>query len=151
SLNAFYGMLAIFPVMAIPLLAGGVTGVEFWKVTVVSVNNLLFSLSVGIFCSAISRDERKAIVLAFVIVFFFTGFMPFIDLLRQELWNRQPSAFFFVPSPGYACVAAFDAPYSSMKTKGFGLFYPSVLCVHLMSWALLAAAAGIVPRTWQDR
>src|ERR1051326_7778994 len=26
SLNAFYGMLAIFPVMAIPLLAGGVTG-----------------------------------------------------------------------------------------------------------------------------
>src|SRR5688572_32379647 len=33
SLNSFYGMLAIFPVMAISLLAGGVTGGEFWRVT----------------------------------------------------------------------------------------------------------------------
>src|SRR5207249_5364389 len=56
SLNAFYGMLAIFPVMAIPLLAGGVTGTEFWRVALVSANNLLFSLAVGIFCSAISKD-----------------------------------------------------------------------------------------------
>ena len=45
SLNAFYGMLAIFPVMAIPLLAGGVTGAEFWRVVLVSLNNLLFSLA----------------------------------------------------------------------------------------------------------
>src|SRR6266516_2147759 len=63
SLDAFYGMLAIFPVMAIPLLAGGVAGAEFWRVTLVSLNNLLFSLAVGMFCSAISRDERRAIVL----------------------------------------------------------------------------------------
>src|SRR5438874_2123824 len=53
SLNAFYGLLALFPVMAIPLLLGGVTGTEFWRVVLVSVNNLLFSLAVGMFCSAV--------------------------------------------------------------------------------------------------
>ena len=60
SLNTFYGMLAIFPVLAISLLVGGVSGGEFWRMVLVSVNNLLFSLAVGIVCSAISRDERKA-------------------------------------------------------------------------------------------
>src|SRR6266480_4982529 len=78
SLNAFYGLIAIFPVLAIPLLAGGVAGAEFWRVVLVSVNNLLFSLAVGMFCSAISKDERKAIVLAIIIVLLFTGLLPFI-------------------------------------------------------------------------
>ena len=44
SINAFYAMLAIFPVMAISLLAGGVGGAEFWRVVMVAVNNLFFSL-----------------------------------------------------------------------------------------------------------
>ena len=55
SLNAFYGLLAIFPVMAISLLAGGVAGAEFWRVVLVSVNNLLFSLAVGM--RSISRTS----------------------------------------------------------------------------------------------
>src|SRR5438128_640880 len=134
SLNAFYGMLAIFPVMAIPLLAGGVTGTEFWRVALVSANNLLFSLAVGIFCSAISKDERKALVSAFLIVLFFTGVLPFIDLLRHELWQRPSAAILFIPSPGYPCVAAFDAPYRTMRTSGFDFFYQSVACVHLIAW-----------------
>ena len=56
SLNAFYGILAIFPVMAIPLLLGGVTLSEFWRIVIVAVNTLFFSLATGMFCSAISRE-----------------------------------------------------------------------------------------------
>src|SRR5437867_2727028 len=95
SLNAFYGMLAIFPVMAIPLLAGGVTGTEFWRVVLVSVNNLLFSMAVGMFCSAVSKDERKAVALAFFIVLFFTAVMPLVGSFRAR-WDR-PAAFFLIP------------------------------------------------------
>src|SRR5436190_15700122 len=40
SLNTFYGMLSIFPILAISLLVGGVSGSEFWRVVLVSVNNL---------------------------------------------------------------------------------------------------------------
>src|SRR6185295_17312104 len=71
SLNVVYGMLALFPIMAIPLLAGGVTGAEFWRVVMVALNNLFFSLAVGLFCSALSRDERKAMILAVFGVGFF--------------------------------------------------------------------------------
>src|SRR5437867_8677681 len=47
SINAFYGMLALFPLIAIPLLLGGVTLGEFGRVVMVSMNLLLFSLAVG--------------------------------------------------------------------------------------------------------
>src|SRR5947208_13842031 len=49
SVNTFYGMLAIFPILAISLLVGGVTGTEFWRMVLVSADNLLFSLALGIF------------------------------------------------------------------------------------------------------
>jgi ABC-type transport system involved in cytochrome c biogenesis permease component len=150
SVTAFYGMLAIFPVMAIPLLAGGVTGAEFWRVVLVSVNNLLFSLAVGMFCSAISKDERKAVVLAFVIVLFFTALLPLLAAWLVR-WPRASPPIFFIPSPGFGCFVAFDAFYRTMPTAGFNSFYQSVLCVHLLAWSFLVTAWVIVPRAWQDR
>src|SRR2546430_6213267 len=45
SLHAFYGLLAILPLLALPLLMGGVTVGEFWRVTLVLTTTLFFSLS----------------------------------------------------------------------------------------------------------
>src|SRR5882724_8563155 len=38
SLNSFYGLLAIFPILAIPILMGGITNGEFWRMVLVLVN-----------------------------------------------------------------------------------------------------------------
>ena len=46
SVHAVYGLLAIFPVLALPLLMGGVTVGEFWRVVLVFVT-LLLSLGLG--------------------------------------------------------------------------------------------------------
>ena len=150
SVNVVYGLLALFPIMAIPLLAGGVTGAEFWRVTLVAVNNLFFSLAVGMFCSALCRDERKALALTLTLVLSFAILLPVAGLIAHE-WNNghvfHPAL--FVPSPGYGCFFAFDETWRALRA--YNWFYPSVLCVHAMSWALLLAACFIVPRTWQDR
>jgi ABC-type transport system involved in multi-copper enzyme maturation permease subunit len=149
SLNAFYGILALFPVMAIPLLVGGVTIAEFWRVVLVSMNTLFFSLAVGMFCSSISRDERRAMVVAFIIVLFFAAGFP---LLAAFCYEWRPARFLFeyalVPSPGYAAFMAFDYTFNK---SSFNHFYPSVLFTHVSSWVLLVAASLIVPRTWQDK
>src|SRR5712664_4824419 len=65
SLNAIYGVLAVVPMLAIPLLMGGVTLGEFGRMALVAVNTLFFSLGVGIFSSAISRSAQKAMGLTF--------------------------------------------------------------------------------------
>ncbi len=150
SLNVFYGILSIFPIMAISLLVGGVAGGEFGRVMLVSINNLFFSLAVGMFASAISRDERKAAVLALLILLVLTGGLPLAGGLIAEYQRLpRPNPLFFIPSPGYACVLAFDEPFRRMAS--FNYFYWSVLCVHLMAWAGLITACLVVPRTWQDK
>src|SRR5436305_1081674 len=55
SVNAFYGLLAMLPVLAVPLLLGGVTNAEFWRVALALANTLLLSLSGGTFGSVLSR------------------------------------------------------------------------------------------------
>ena len=60
SVSAFYGLLAMLPVLAVPLLLGGITNAEFWRVALVLVNTFLLSLAIGIFGSALSRDARRA-------------------------------------------------------------------------------------------
>ena len=61
SLNTFYGLLATLPMLAIPLLMGGVTGGEFWRVTLVLVNTLFFSLACGMFASVLSKAARAGV------------------------------------------------------------------------------------------
>jgi ABC-type transport system involved in cytochrome c biogenesis permease component len=149
SLNAFYGILALFPVMAIPLLVGGVSIAEFWRVVMVAMNTLFFSLAVGMFCSSISRDERRAMVVAFLIVLFFAGGIPFLAAICHEWRPSRPFyEFVFIPSPGYAAFMAFEEPFTKMP---FNHFHASVTFTHVLSWVLLVAASLIVPRTWQDK
>src|SRR6516225_4882259 len=60
SLNAFYGIVAIVPMLAIPLLMGGITLGEFGRMALVAVNTLFFSLALGLCVSALSRSPQKA-------------------------------------------------------------------------------------------
>src|SRR5688572_12683370 len=149
SINAFYAMLAIFPVMAISLLAGGVGGTEFWRVVLVAINNLFFSLSIGMFFSAISRDERKAIFLAAATMLFFTGGLPLIAGLIAEGYNRPVNMLWMMPSPGYAAFMSFETAYKGLGQ--FNYFSASVATIHAMTWGLLLLSCYIIPRTWQDK
>lgn len=149
SLNAFYGILAVFPVMAIALLVGGVTLAEFWRIVLVSLNLLFFSLAAGMFCSAISRDERRAMVTAFLLVMFFAVGLPIIAGICHEVRLLRPIyEYFLIASPYAAAVGAFD---SGMRGLGMEKFLISVAVTHVLAWILLGAASWIVPRTWQDR
>lgn len=149
SVNGFYAMLAVFPVMAISLLAGGVDIIEFWRVVLVAVNNLFFSLAIGMFCSAISRDERKAIALAIGLMIFFTGLLPMFGGLHAAASNQPKNPLFFIPSPGYAAFMSFDEAQKAAPT--FNYFHQSVATIHAMALLLLWLSCRIVPRTWQDK
>src|SRR6266852_5912272 len=71
SLNAFYGVLAVVPMLWVPLLMGGITLGEFGRMAVVTINALFLSLSMGICVSAFSRSARVAAGTTFFLVFLF--------------------------------------------------------------------------------
>ena len=151
SLNSFYGMLAIFPIMAISLLAGGVSGAEFWRVSLASVNNVFFSLSVGMFCSAISHDERKAMAASFGVLLLMVVGLPLIGGWIADAWNVTPNPLFFIPSAGFTCFMAFDETARATMRIWPNFYYVSLATVHLLGWILLGASCWIVPRTWHDK
>src|SRR5947209_20282860 len=63
SLNGFYGLLAVVPMMGVPLLMGGLTLGEFGRMALVALNALFFSLAVGICISSMSRSALKAVLM----------------------------------------------------------------------------------------
>ena len=148
SLNTFYGLLAAFPVLAISLLMGGVTSGEFWRVALVATNLLFLSLSIGMFASAVCRDERRAMSLAFFVLLIVLGGTPLVELgLNIADHQRTASTALLIFSPAFSCFSAFR--------QGIGFtprdFWVPVALTHGYGWLFLVLASVIVPRAWQDR
>ncbi len=148
SLNGFYGLLAIVPVMAIPLLLGGVAPSEFARISVVLLNALFFSMCVGVFASACSRSARKSIGLTLLLVLAFAAGFPVLGwwyAWKFQLRSLEIALFF--PSAGYAYMMAQDY-FFKLGPRGF---YWSLGTVHALGWVFLGLACLIAPRSWQDR
>ena len=64
SLSSIYGLVALVPILAIPLQMGGVTGMLFFQVVLCLLNALFLSLAVGMLVSALSIHDRKAMTAA---------------------------------------------------------------------------------------
>ena len=148
SLNAFYGLLAVVPLMAVPLLMGGVTLGEFGRTALVAINALFFSLTLGICVSSMSRSAARAMVTAFVLLLIFTGALPALAAWLGYLNQTQkiPEAL-LLPSVGCSYYFAFDKPYRTGQSD----FLHSMLVIHGLSWLFLAVACVIAPRSWRER
>ena len=148
SVNSFYRLLAIFPVLAIPLLLGGLTYGEFWRMVLVLTNTLFFSLCVGIFLSAVSVHERKAMLGTFGLILLITAGPPllgYIVAIRQVPHYYNPA--FLLASSGYSYAMVLDVNF---KVYGDG-FWISVLLTHIFGWTFLVLASICVRYSWQDK
>src|SRR5579872_3679827 len=60
SLNGFYALIAVLPVLGVPILAGGVTILQFVKLALALLTAVVWSMAVGIMVSTAHRDERQS-------------------------------------------------------------------------------------------
>lgn len=142
SLVAAYGLLAAFPVIGIAFLLGGVTAGEFWRLILVLFNTLFFSLAVGVFISAISRDAQRAMSGAAFVCGLFLIVMPLIDWAMADWDDNKFEAWFSLASAGYGLKEA----RSLVLTE----FWNSLVVVHFLAWMFLIAASWLAPRRWQE-
>ncbi|HEY3854689.1 MAG TPA: ABC transporter permease subunit [Verrucomicrobiae bacterium] len=145
SLNSFYGMLAVVPVLAIPLLMGGVSQGEVLRVVFMLVSLLFFSLSVGVWASALCRHTSRALAVSILTVLTILCAWPMATQLRQHPVADDRLA--YLPSPVYGCILAFDANYKPGQRLDFWL---NALITQLYGWLFLGMACWLVPRSWQD-
>ena len=150
SVSSFYGLLAVMPVLAVPLLLGGSSNAEFWRVIVVLLTTFMFSLAVGMFGSALSRDMRRAMAANFALMLLLAFILPAVVAIAMGLlFTNSSTGEVIAPCPIYSFCYSLDVLY---KTKwGPAHFWWSVGIVHALTWLLLGLASVIVPRTWQDK
>jgi hypothetical protein len=135
SAHAFYGLLAILPVMAIPLLAGGVTPGEVARMVWVLINTLFFSLAAGMLVSAFSRWEKRAMIAASIVIFMGTFGVE-------------------IPGPPFSFVSlrvGMRGAYDAAFTANPALFYGSSIWILVVSWIFLGWACWVVPRRVEEK
>jgi ABC-type transport system involved in multi-copper enzyme maturation permease subunit len=144
ALNPFYALFALLPLLGLPLLVGGVTGSEFWRMTLALVNALFFSLAIGICVSAFARDSQNAVALTVPLLMFITGALPAAMALGwlTGLWSHLAAL-----SPLWPFRHALEPLYLAQP----GQFWTSLLASHLFGWIFLALASVALPKLWQDR
>jgi ABC-type transport system involved in multi-copper enzyme maturation permease subunit len=142
SLVATYGLMAAFPVIGIAFLLGGVTGGEFWRLMLVLFNTLFFSLAVGVFISAISRDAQCAMTGAALLFGLFVAVFPMVDWSIAEWDATKFKPWFSLASPSFALTEA--------RSTQLANFWTCLAFVHGLAWAFLGAASALAPRRWQE-
>ncbi|NLH74441.1 MAG: ABC transporter permease subunit [Verrucomicrobia bacterium] len=145
SVTSVFALLAVLPVMAIPILLGGVQLGDLVRVALVLGNTLFLSLSVGILMSALCVQWRSALALTgfvlFLMVFVATAMAADSSALNTE--NLLQLAAHMI-SPVRAMVAAWNSQLAPVA------FWASVVSTHAMAWVALAVAGWVTARAWRE-
>jgi ABC-type transport system involved in multi-copper enzyme maturation permease subunit len=147
GLSALYGLVAVLPVTALPLLMGGVTVNEYWRMALAMVNGLFFSLAVGLLVSSWSRDAIKAMGNTLALLVAIAVGLPLLGWLLS--FSRLPAAWWYLTSfsPSYPFTFGPETHFVGASAK----YWTSLFVSHLFGWLLLLLASWSLPRAWQDK
>ena len=144
SLDAFYALLAVFPVLGLSLLAGGVTGPEFGRMSLALVNVLFFSVATTMWASSRSASAYRAMSIAVCMIVGLIAIGQVAAGVLELAPSRFDSALSYLStvSPVEPVLLAGDAEYFH-KARSFWL---SAGISHFLGWIFLAAASWRLPR-----
>ena len=147
SLHAMFGLLAVFPVLALPLLTGGLSAGEFWRTMLVFTGALYFSLGIGMLVSAASHDGQQAMGGTFAAITLLAGVLPLFGQVQSRMTYRGYWDFLLWPSPVYAYLKGFDSAY--LRRYGASEFWKALGTIFWVGTVCIAAAGILLPRSWQ--
>ncbi|HEY3914613.1 MAG TPA: hypothetical protein VGN61_09025 [Verrucomicrobiae bacterium] len=145
SLNGFYAVVAVLPVLGVPILFGGVTFPQFLKTSLALVTVIVFSLSTGIFVSSFEHNARKAMFLTLALLLAIS-----LGPLAPSIYGRfTPMGTFFLVSPLFPVIASTSV---AATPNAVGKYYWGALAGE---WSLilllLAMAVHLIPAALRDK
>jgi len=147
SVTAIFSLLAVVPVLALPILLGGLALDELGRVVLVLLNTLFLSLALGLMVSVASRHARSAMAVTFFVLLVLTCAPVMLELFLVDGlgWNRLSDTVAAL-SPAVALYSAFAAGYSRMAPA----FWASVAGLHLLGWGSVGLSCWLLPRVWRE-
>lgn len=146
SLDSVYRLLAVFPVLAIPILLGALSVGEFLRTLLVLGNTLFLSLSAGMLASALSTRGSRAMAGTALLLVFAAAGLPLVVWFAG--FGNSAGAFKMVWLWGSAvspAVLMSDARYVIYARE----FWFASALAHGLGWLFLIVANVVVRRTWR--
>jgi ABC-type transport system involved in multi-copper enzyme maturation permease subunit len=134
---ALYAVLGLVPLMAIPVLAGGVTGGELARMALVLANGLWYAVTVGLLASVLVREAGRSMLLALVTM----G-----AACLSVLWWARAAPLLADLAPVTAFVRAGHGTYTANPAA----FWQALGGSHAVGWGLFLAAGLVLRRSWQN-
>ncbi len=142
-----YGLLAIFPILALPLLLGGITGGEFTQTLLALLTAILASLVAGLVASVLFARQFTAVAAAMGLVTIWSGGMLGVAAIVHE-YKGPPLIVEWcaTASPLYALLTA-----SGTRFFGANLFWQSFTTVTVLSLLGVLWVTWRLARSWRDQ
>lgn len=146
SLRTVFGLLAIFPIIALPLLLGGVTMGDFLRLALFLLVHLYFCLGVGMVCSTLLRDERRSLSVAVGLVLAYAALPSLIGIAQFErTLNQLPSAYYRF-SPVFGFIASSEAVYLKQAKH----FWECLVAMAFIGTGCFGISAFLLPKVWRQ-
>lgn len=152
ALVAFTNLLAIFPMLALPFLLGGVSFDLFLATICVLPALMLFALALSLLASVLTREDGAAVVLAVVLGAVLCALTPTIYLAQSHFSpGARPSLWWWRLSPAYGPYLLWTGFRSGFRPGERAEFWPNLALT--LGWSALAlgAAAFALKRLWRER
>ncbi|MHB9006867.1 MAG: ABC transporter permease subunit [Limisphaerales bacterium] len=143
SLRGFYAMLAVFPILAVTVPMGGVTGAALGRTSLALASALLLSLATGLVVSAFSRDSQRAMAGTLLLLILLAAGGPAMDATQAAVGGQGFDPRFSLLSPVYV--------FTQAGAWGPTMFWWGLLVNGSIALALFALACVALPHTWQDQ
>ncbi len=147
ALASVFGLMAIFPMLALPLLMGGTTLECFARTVLGLLNGTLFALAAGLLASVMCQRQFTAIALALGLALGVGCGLMLGAVVAWSFRSTKPLAESLAMfSPLYTLIAA-----DNSRVFKANRFWYSAAAVAGTSLAWLGLTTVLLARTWRDR
>lgn len=147
ALAAVYALFAIFPMLGLTLLLGGISLDWFARTVLALLSAIFYAVTAGLLASSLCQKQARAVALAIGLALgVAAGVMGLGALVHTFFGPRSWLLLVTVFSPLFTLVAAEKSPL-----PGPSHYWLSVAAVAGVSWTWIALATWRLSRTWRDR
>jgi hypothetical protein len=148
SVQSLYALLGLFPIIAVPLLMGGITGGAVVRLALTLLVTMFFSLSTGMVVSALSRETRQAILGTLGLLVGISGVFPMVYGIVIALTHAEMVGILY-PCPVFTFISGLDDFYQR-PMFGRHSYWSSLGLVSVMGLGFLSWACKLSRRLCQD-
>lgn len=147
SLQALLFLVSIVPILAMPIMFGGVTGQELIRVPVSLLNGLFFSLATGLLCSTFFTQQRQAMNAASALLAVVTLGFPVLGMVfRYKLEMPELAVILSFPSPLFAHEMSLTAAAGALSSN---MFWSAVGLQSTITLCFIGISCLALPRVWK--